>query len=99
MIKNLILNLETRTWKLIRFFGFVLPDYSSIVTVSPEIIDGRSGTVVIESFVVDAPEGNTPDETCYFVKALLNCNMKSLADISERMAVQDKFQSIDLSKN
>lgn len=75
-----------------------MQNYSSIVTVRPEIIDGRAGTVVIESFVVDVPEGNTPDETCYFVKALLNCNMKSLADVSERMAVQDKFQSIDLTK-
>ncbi|KAH7850489.1 hypothetical protein Vadar_033764 [Vaccinium darrowii] len=64
-----------------------LKNYSSIITVHPEITDGRPGTLVIESFVVDVPDGNTNDETCYFVKALINCNLKSLADVSERMAI------------
>ncbi|KAL8494941.1 hypothetical protein ACS0TY_019202 [Phlomoides rotata] len=68
-----------------------LKNYSSIITVHPEIIDGRSRTQVIESFVVDVPEGNTQEETCYFVKALINCNLKSLADVSERMAIQSQF--------
>lgn len=70
----------------------ILQNYSSIITVHPDIIDGRPGTKVIESFVVDVPEGNTQDETCYFVKALINCNLKSLADVSERMAMQGRFQ-------
>ncbi|KAH7849003.1 hypothetical protein Vadar_011590 [Vaccinium darrowii] len=65
-----------------------LKNYSSIITVHPEITDGRPGTLVIESFVVDVPDGNTNDETCYFVKALINCNFKSLADVSERMAIR-----------
>lgn len=63
-----------------------LKNYSSIITVHPEIINGKQGTLVIESFVVDVPEGNTKEETCYFVQALINCNLKSLADVSERMA-------------
>ncbi|PSS24213.1 Abscisic acid receptor like [Actinidia chinensis var. chinensis] len=71
-----------------------LKNYSSIITVHPEIIDGRPGTLVIESFVVDVPDGNTRDETCYFVKALINCNLKSLADVSERMAMQDRVGPI-----
>nr|CAN64668.1 hypothetical protein VITISV_029498 [Vitis vinifera] len=54
-----------------------LRNYSSIISLHPEIIDGRPGTMVIESYVVDVPEGNTKDETCYF----------SLADVSERLAV------------
>ncbi|XP_019191186.1 PREDICTED: abscisic acid receptor PYL9-like [Ipomoea nil] len=66
-----------------------LKNYSSVITVHPEIIDGRAGTLVIESFLVDVPEGNTRDDTCYFVNALINCNLKALADVSERMAVQD----------
>ncbi|TYG42680.1 hypothetical protein ES288_D12G276700v1 [Gossypium darwinii] len=41
----------------------MLKNYSSIVTVHPEVIDGRPGTLVIESFVVDVPDGNTKDET------------------------------------
>ncbi|KAL1220719.1 Abscisic acid receptor PYL9 [Cardamine amara subsp. amara] len=66
-----------------------LKNYSSIVTVHPEIIEGRAGTMVIESFVVDVPHGNTKDETCFFVEALISCNLKSLANVSERLASQD----------
>ncbi|KAK9021000.1 hypothetical protein V6N11_011011 [Hibiscus sabdariffa] len=72
-----------------------LKNYSSIVTVHPEVIDGRPGTLVIESFVVDVPDGNTKDETCYFVEALIKCNLKSLADVSERLAVQDRTEPIE----
>ncbi|KAM3247757.1 Abscisic acid receptor PYL8 [Capsicum baccatum] len=72
-----------------------LRNYSSIISLHPEVIDGRPGTLVIESFVVDVPEGNTKDETCYFVEALINCNLKSLADVSERLAVQDRTEPID----
>ncbi|RYR52785.1 hypothetical protein Ahy_A06g027658 [Arachis hypogaea] len=32
-----------------------------------------------QSFVVDVPDGNTVDETCYFVEALIRCNLSSLA--------------------
>lgn len=73
-----------------------LRNYSSIISLHPEIIDARPGTLVIESFVVDVPEGNTRDETCYFVEALIKCNLKSLADVSERLAVQGRTEPIDL---
>ncbi|KAJ8900468.1 hypothetical protein K2173_025245 [Erythroxylum novogranatense] len=73
-----------------------LRNYSSIMTVHPEVIEGRPGTLVIESFIVDVPEGNTKDETCYFVKALIRCNLASLADVSERMPVQDRSEPIEL---
>ncbi|KAL8111215.1 hypothetical protein AgCh_019067 [Apium graveolens] len=69
-----------------------LKNYSSVITVHPEVIDGRAGTQVIESFVVDVPDGNTKDETCFFVEALIKCNLKSLAEVSERMAMQDLLQ-------
>ncbi|KAK1285752.1 Abscisic acid receptor PYL8 [Acorus calamus] len=72
-----------------------LKNYTSIITLHPEIIDGRPGTLVIESFVVDVPDGNTKDETCYFVEALIKCNLKSLADVSEKLAVQDRTEPID----
>ncbi|KAL0560339.1 hypothetical protein IC582_000740 [Cucumis melo] len=72
-----------------------LRNYSSIITVHPEVIDGRPGTLVVESFIVDVPEGNTKEETCFFVHSLINCNLKSLADVSERMAVmQDAVEPI-----
>lgn len=72
-----------------------LRNYSSILSLHPEIIDGRPGTLVIESFVVDVPEGNTKDETCYFIEALIKCNLKSLSDVSEGHAVQDLTEPID----
>lgn len=65
------------------------------MSLHPEIVDGRPGTLVIESFVVDIPEGNTKDETCYFVEALIKCNLKSLADVSEGLTLQDHTEPID----
>ncbi|MBA0651315.1 hypothetical protein Goklo_018654 [Gossypium klotzschianum] len=75
-----------------------LQNYSSIISVHPEIIDGRPGTLVIESFVVDVPEGNTKDETCFFVEALIKCNLKSLADVSQGLAMQDQTERMDIRK-
>lgn len=60
------------------------------------MIDGRPETLVIESFVVDVPEGNTKDETRFFVEALIKCNLKSLADVSEGLAMQDRTERIDI---
>ncbi|KAG6480331.1 hypothetical protein ZIOFF_063831 [Zingiber officinale] len=65
-------------------------NYCSIITVHPMVIDGRPGTLVIESFVVDVPEGNTKDETCYFVEAFIKCNLKSLADVCEQLVEKAK---------
>ncbi|KAK1361169.1 Abscisic acid receptor like [Heracleum sosnowskyi] len=71
-----------------------LRNYSSIISVHPEVsTEGSAGTLVIESFVVDVPEGNTKDETCYFVEALIKCNLKSLAHISERLRLQDQNET------
>ncbi|KAI4324991.1 hypothetical protein MLD38_030428 [Melastoma candidum] len=39
--------------------------------------------------------GNTEDETCYFLEALIKCNLKSLAEVSERLAGQDQSESIN----
>ncbi|KAF0932042.1 hypothetical protein E2562_007847 [Oryza meyeriana var. granulata] len=69
----------------VKFIGgdHMLKNYSSILTVHPEVIDGQPGTLVIESFAVDVPEGNTKDDICYFVENLLKCNLRTLADVSE----------------
>ncbi|OIW16780.1 hypothetical protein TanjilG_05514 [Lupinus angustifolius] len=73
-----------------------LRNYSSVITVHPEVIDGRPGTMVIESFVVDVPDGNTVEETCYFVEGLIKCNLSSLADVSERMAVPGRTYPLNV---
>ncbi|KAL3653609.1 Abscisic acid receptor pyl8 [Castilleja foliolosa] len=81
----------------VRFIGgdHRLRNYSSTVSVHPEVIEGRPMTMVIESFVVDVPEGNTRDDTCCFVEALIKCNLESLANVSERLSVQDITQPVD----
>ncbi|XP_022984460.1 abscisic acid receptor PYL8-like isoform X2 [Cucurbita maxima] len=71
-----------------------LRNYSSIISLHSEIIEGRPGTLVVESFVVDTPEGNTKDETCFVVETLIKCNLKSLADVSEGLAIQDWTEPI-----
>ncbi|KAJ1685187.1 hypothetical protein LUZ63_016577 [Rhynchospora breviuscula] len=66
----------------------ILKNHSSIVTVHPDRIEGRTGTTVVESFVVDLPENNTRDEICYFMEAVIKINLRSLAAVSERLAQQ-----------
>ncbi|CAD5173633.1 unnamed protein product [Musa acuminata subsp. malaccensis] len=47
------------------------------------------GTVVVESYVVDVPPGNTEEDTCVFVDTIIRCNLISLASVAERMAVYE----------
>ncbi|CAL9050680.1 unnamed protein product, partial [Musa banksii] len=47
---------------------------------------GGEGTVVVESYVVDVPPGNTEEDTCVFVDTIIRCNLISLASVAERMA-------------
>ncbi|KAJ6381510.1 hypothetical protein OIU77_030233 [Salix suchowensis] len=58
-----------------------LANYRSVTTLhaSPT----GNGTVVVESYVVDIPPGNTKDETCVFIDTIVRCNLQSLAQIAE----------------
>ncbi|XP_074266568.1 abscisic acid receptor PYL4-like [Silene latifolia] len=77
-----------------------LQNYRSVTTVHPSYPLARAslpgaveegdnnmeeGTVVVESYVVDVPEGNTKQETCVFVDTIVRCNLQSLANLAERM--------------
>ncbi|XP_051121172.1 abscisic acid receptor PYL4-like [Andrographis paniculata] len=63
-----------------------LHNYRSVTTL--HAAEGRSGgTVVVESYVVDTPAGNTPEETCAFVDTIVRCNLQSLAQIAEKFRV------------
>lgn len=42
-------------------------------------------TIVIESYVVAVPEGNTVEDTITFVDTVVRCNLQSLARLSERL--------------
>lgn len=49
--------------------------------------DGGRKTVVIESYVVDVPAGSSEEDTCSFADTIIRCNLKSLANISEKMTL------------
>lgn len=60
-----------------------LHNYRSVTTLHE---CGGGGTVVVESYVVDVPPGNTKEETCAFVDTIVKCNLQSLAQIAESLA-------------
>ncbi|KAG2285344.1 hypothetical protein Bca52824_044948 [Brassica carinata] len=62
-----------------------LSNYRSVTTLHSSPV---SGTVVVESYVVDVPPGNTKEETCDFVDVIVRCNLQSLAKIAELSAAE-----------
>lgn len=62
-----------------------LANYRSVTTLHPAAAGG-GGTVVVESYVVDVPQGNTKEETCFFVDTIVKCNLQSLAQIAQNLA-------------
>lgn len=71
-----------------------LRNYRSVTTLhafSSPSSPGGSGTVVVESYAVDVPEGNTKEETCVFADTIVRCNLQSLAQIAHNMAKSTKI--------
>lgn len=68
-----------------------LKNYRSVTSL--HLAPGGRGTVVVESYVVDVPPGNTKEETCVFVNTIVRCNLQSLARVSENIA-KAKMKSI-----
>ncbi|KAH7537611.1 hypothetical protein FEM48_Zijuj03G0111300 [Ziziphus jujuba var. spinosa] len=65
-----------------------LTNYRSVTTLHATA-DG-AGTVVVESYAVDVPNGNTKEETCVFVDTIVRCNLQSLSQIAENMVKSNK---------
>lgn len=61
-----------------------LANYRSVTTLH-EASSGN-GTVVVESYVVDIPPGNTKEETCVFVDTIVKCNLHSLTQIANKLS-------------
>lgn len=61
-----------------------LSNYRSVTSLHRGKDD--SSTVVVESYVVDTPAGNTKEETCVFVDTIVRCNLQSLAQIAKNLA-------------
>ncbi|XP_059642555.1 abscisic acid receptor PYL1-like [Cornus florida] len=63
-----------------------LRNYRSVTSVHGIERDGRIWTVVLESYVVDVPEGNTEDETLLFADTVVKLNLQRLAAVTEGLA-------------
>lgn len=61
-----------------------LNNYRSVTTLHKT--ETGNGTVVVESYVVDVPEGNTKEDTCGFANTIVTCNLHSLAKIAENLS-------------
>ncbi|KAF4380859.1 hypothetical protein G4B88_010789 [Cannabis sativa] len=58
-----------------------LTNYRSVTTLHSTI----SGTVAVESYLVDAPPGHMAEDTCTFADTIVRCNLHSLAQIDENI--------------
>ncbi|KAG6595406.1 Abscisic acid receptor PYL4, partial [Cucurbita argyrosperma subsp. argyrosperma] len=63
-----------------------LANYRSVTTLHPEGDD----TVVVESYVVDIPPGNTEEDTCVFIDTIVRCNLQSLTQIAENLTGRNR---------
>lgn len=70
-----------------------LQNYRSVTTLhhSAAVDCGDGTTVVVESYVVDVPKGNTKEETCVFVDTIVRCNLHSLSQVAEKMVKKSRF--------
>ncbi|CAA6654703.1 unnamed protein product [Spirodela intermedia] len=69
-----------------------LVNYQSVTTLHPSP-EGSETTLVVESYVVDVPQGNTPEDTCVFVDTIVKCNLQSLAHTAENLARKGRSPS------
>ncbi|XVF87330.1 hypothetical protein PTKIN_Ptkin18bG0111400 [Pterospermum kingtungense] len=64
-----------------------LVNYRSTTTLHEINGGGDDGkTVVVESYVVDVPAGNSKEDTCSFADMIIGCNLRSLARVTEKLA-------------
>lgn len=63
-----------------------LRNYRSVTSVHEIRRDGKLWTVVLESYVVDVPEGNTEEDTRHFADTFVRLNLQKLASIAEGLA-------------
>jgi len=68
-----------------------LNNYRSVTTLHQA--PNGTGTLVVESYVVDIPAGNTKEETCVFADTIVRCNLQSLARIAEKLAKNNNCKS------
>ncbi|PNT44559.1 hypothetical protein POPTR_003G091700v4 [Populus trichocarpa] len=62
-----------------------LRNYRSVTTVHGFEREGKIRTVVLESYVVDVPEGNTEEEARLFADTVVKLNLQKLASVAESL--------------
>ncbi|KAJ9536969.1 hypothetical protein OSB04_029702 [Centaurea solstitialis] len=65
-----------------------LRNYRAVTTVHEAVVvgGGAAETVVLESYVVDVPEGNTEEDTRLFADTVVKLNLQKLAAVAEAAA-------------
>ncbi|KAE8723000.1 Abscisic acid receptor PYL5 [Hibiscus syriacus] len=53
--------------------------------------NGGGKTVVVESYVVDIPAGNSKEDTRSFADMIIGCNLRSLARVTEKLFVNGEL--------
>lgn len=72
-----------------------LRNYRSVTTVDevrPEGV-GAPRAVVLESYVVDVPEGNTEEDTRLFADTVVRVNLQKLASLTEAIAAAESEEA------
>ncbi|PTQ26729.1 hypothetical protein MARPO_0508s0001 [Marchantia polymorpha] len=60
-----------------------LKNYTSVTSVADRtLVNGRQGCLVIESYIVDIPDGNTGDQTVSVVNTIIRTHLNSLDRIT-----------------
>ncbi|KAJ3681730.1 hypothetical protein LUZ60_014303 [Juncus effusus] len=73
-----------------------LRNYKSVTTVTEFDEGGEIWTVVLESYVVDVPEGNTEEDTRLFADTVVRLNLQKLKSLAEAaMAAEMQNQGQD----
>lgn len=63
-----------------------LMNYCSVTSVNEISHMGKLYTIVLESYTVDIPEGNTAEDTNMFADTVVKLNLQKLTEISEMNA-------------
>ncbi|XP_068635131.1 abscisic acid receptor PYR1-like [Aristolochia californica] len=69
-----------------------LRNYKSMTSVNEFKREGKVWCVVLESYVVDVPEGNTEEDTRMFADTVVKLNLQKLRSVAEGMAKEEKTE-------
>ncbi|XP_058067858.1 abscisic acid receptor PYL2 [Magnolia sinica] len=72
-----------------------LKNYRSVTSLNEFSKEGKVYTVVLESYVVDIPDGNTGEDTKMFVDTVVKLNLQKLAVVAMASQPGDMMGTLD----